>query len=119
MHPFVLQTSFRYEAQSRLKSNEGFDSVAEILYRSVLDFASLIDANVLCYLWPKEFDGYVVCIISGSLNNPIFSVFRPRRNYSETLIEVLMHCDHDHFTLLKPVTARNTTFKVTRFHSGV
>ena len=113
VHPFVLQTSFRLEAQLRLsKLRGGTDSVEEMLYQSVLDYAGIVDANVLSYLWPKEFDHYVVCIISGSLNRPMFSIFRPSYSPTDYPIEIIIHCEHEHFTLLKPVSARKSSFKV-------
>lgn len=116
VHPFVLQTSFRSEAQSRLtRLRSDADNVADIMYKSVLEYAGIIDANVLCYLWPEEFDEYVICIISGSLNRPIFSVFRPSYSSTDYPIEIIIHCEHDHFTLLKPVSARKTSFKVLSF----
>ena len=113
VHPFVLQTSFRYEAQSRLTRLRGEgDTIAEIMYKTVLDYAAIVDANALCYLWPEELDEYVICIISGSLNRPMFSIFRPGYSSTDYPIEIIIHCERDHFTLLKPVSARRTGFKV-------
>lgn len=80
---------------------------------SVCLYGALVDANMLCFLWPRELNPYRVCFISGPLTKPLVSCFEPppsvllgntaSENPADTLTEVIIRCSGDHFTLLRPV----------------
>lgn len=72
---------------------------------TVNQYAGFVDANALSFLWPKEFDNFVICFISGPLNGPILSCFAPygKQIDDPALTEVFIRCDGQHFTLLRPV----------------
>lgn len=84
IHPYALQTAFRLRARqiNAMQSSSSSDGIQEStalakeLLSSVLLPADLVDANSLMYLWPVEFFNSRICIISGSFNNPIISVFQ-------------------------------------------
>lgn len=101
LHPFLLQTIFRYSAGNILRKLK--EQWFEDLLASVLSYCDLVDANSLSFLWPRELDGYYICFLSGNLNCPILTTFRSSRATSNAgLKEVLVHCDGSHFTLLRP-----------------
>lgn len=69
------------------------------------EYAGFVDANALSFIWPLEFSGIRICIISGRLNSPIFSVFYQEPiSPSDTYKDVYIRCDGNHFTLLRPVS---------------
>ncbi len=82
---------------------------------SVCLYGALVDANMLCFLWPRELNPYRICFISGSLTKPLISCFEPPpsvllgntscENPADSLTEVIIRCSGDHFTLLRPVNA--------------
>lgn len=84
---------------------------------TVNGYAGFVDANALSFLWPAEFDRYVVCLVSGPLSAPILSCFAPAgrdKDSLDGLVEVIIRCDGSHFTLLKPLDNNNGSggFKV-------
>ena len=86
---------------------------------TVNQYAGFVDANALSFLWPREFDEFVICFISGPPDRPILSCFAPhgvQRGDARlnSLTEVFIRCDGQHFTLLKPVGTMNKGFKVTQ-----
>lgn len=86
-------------------------------------YGALVDANMLCFLWPRELNPFRVCFISGPLTQPLISCFEPppsvlqqgatrsdnavnatlSANPADNLTEVILRCSGDHFTLLRPV----------------
>jgi len=39
------------------------------------EYAGMVDANCLCFLWLREFSASRICLISGSDARPVFSIF--------------------------------------------
>jgi len=84
---------------------------------SVCLYGALVDANMLCFLWPRELNPYRVCFISGPLTKPLISCFEPPpsvllgntscENPADSLTEVIIRCSGAHFTLLRPVNAQS------------
>ena len=71
---------------------------------SVMEYAGLVDANVLSFLFPLEFTQFRILIISGSMSSPMFSSFQSDQiNTQLDITEVIIHCHNSHFTLLKPI----------------
>lgn len=104
IHPFALQTAFRHMAALLLedKSHEDASLMQDIL-PSVLQYAGLVDANALIFTWPQEFVSFRLCVISGNPAQPLFSCFSARDAAESTLSDVLIYCDGQHFTLLRPI----------------
>ena len=89
IHPFIIQSVFRYTAKNILHlldnddnnniENNGIKSSSSSLVKELLPTAlqrgSFVDANILSFLWFKEFSDKRICIISGTNENPIFSTF--------------------------------------------
>lgn len=105
IHPFSMQTAFRQQAKL-LNSTQSDDLVAELL-TSLFEYAGLVDANALIYLWPREFADVRLCMISGDLSRPIISVFEMSNIIGKdftpsgsNIREVMMRCNGCHFTLL-------------------
>ncbi len=78
------------------------DDVQYELLSTVMEYAGLVDANALLFLWPEELVKYRLCIISGDQQNPIFSSFCSARVCEGTRQDVIMRCKGSHFTLLQP-----------------
>jgi hypothetical protein len=72
------------------------------LIQTYQEYAGFVDANGLCFLWPEEFNQFRFLFISGTPTAPIFSSFSRSEATSEDLIEVIVHCNGSHFTLLRP-----------------
>jgi hypothetical protein len=116
IHPFALQVAFRYFAIQKIQSSSKDDICREVL-ESVNEYAGFVDAYSLCFLWPIEFKLKRFCFISGSLHNPILSCFSQKGVDSNSLIDVIIHCDGSHFTLLRGMhsTLSNTLSKAQQF----
>jgi len=99
IHPFALQTAFRYLATKKLLQLSKEDMKVDVL-NTINEFAGFVDANCLCFLWLQEFNSSRICIISGSNNKPIFSCFSLKNK--RDIRDVIIYCDGSHFTLLKP-----------------
>lgn len=85
----------------------------EDLLTSVINYCDLVDANALSILWPKEFDNYYFCFISGNLQHPVITTFKKNNKVPvEQLQEVIIHCDGSHFTLLRPRMSPQTNTPV-------
>ena len=71
---------------------------------SVTEYAGFVDANALSFIWPEEFSGIRICIVSGRLNSPILSIFHQDSisPSSAQFKDVYIRCDGSHFTLLRP-----------------
>ena len=98
------------------KEHEDASLMMDIL-PSVLQYAGLVDANALIFLWPQEFVNFRVCIISGSPHMPLISCFSAREADLDSLNDILIYCDGTHFTLLRPnkqseVKTNNETLSV-------
>lgn len=103
IHPFALQTAFRNMAAALLEDKGHEDaSLMQDILPSVLQYAGLVDANALIFLFPQEFVNFRLCIISGSPQVPLISCFSARSADPATLSDVLIYCDGEHFTLLRP-----------------
>ena len=107
MHPFALQTAFRCMAKQILtdnRLNDAGDTPALDLVPTFIEYAGFVDANSFLYLWPDEFHRKCVCIVSNShTNQPMFSCFTAKGvKSSEIEVDILIHCDGSHFTLLRP-----------------
>lgn len=61
--------------------------------------ADLVDANVLTFLWPVEFDAFRILFISTQSSSPIFTHFSTGNADAK---EVVILCNREHFTLLQP-----------------
>lgn len=76
------------------------------LLSSVMEYAGLVDATALLYIWPTEIAiKYRLCIISGPDENPMFSTFSSSSQSANPfgVQDIIMRCQHSHFTLLKPL----------------
>jgi len=121
MHPFALECAFRHMAAVAAQDAEEWQK--EIL-ASVSQYGALVDANMLCFLWPRELNPFRVCFVSGTLAKPLVSCFEPppsalRGASVEDLTEVIIRCSGDHFTLLRPMQEEATSpkgFKVRVFY---
>jgi hypothetical protein len=73
---------------------------------SIVTYCDLVDANALSFLWPKEFQSYYICFISGNPSSPIITTFRSNKDdgSNHPKKEIIIHCDGNHFTLLRPKT---------------
>ena len=71
---------------------------------SVIEYAGFVDANSLKFIWPTEFAPFRMCLISGRLTCPIFSVFCQEPAPPGGYRDVYIRCDGSHFTLLRPVS---------------
>lgn len=74
---------------------------------SIINYAGFVDAQCLCYIWPEEFNHCRICLISGSLQRPLFSCFFSKDGAAavggeENLRDIIIYCDGAHFTLLRP-----------------
>jgi hypothetical protein len=98
IHPFLLQTAFRLFAH---KAKQSPDCWYDDLLASVLAPTGFVDANVLCFLWPVEFCTHRLLFISNPTQQPIFSHFSSaeQTRSQQTLREVLIVCDNEHYTL--------------------
>lgn len=119
IHPYALQLVFRYYAGKIIanitrKGGEGREGgeggagesnnpCVEIL-STIITYAGFVDAYSLCFMWPQEFNSYRICFISGSFSKPVFSCFYNTTTSPDALRDVIIHCDGDHFTLLRPTT---------------
>ena len=106
IHPFALQVACRHLAKQLLldTTSEDFSLRADIL-SSVLGYAYFVDANALIWLWLQEFGPYRICLLSGTSDRPIVSLFRTRGAPLHKLSDVIIHCDGSHFTLLRAYTS--------------
>ena len=77
IHPFALQESFRIRTKQLLARDSTESHVKEII-GTVTQYAGLVDANSLVFLWPREFRNYRICLISGDVSQSIFSVFQSK-----------------------------------------
>jgi hypothetical protein len=103
MHPFLLQVAFRNITANMLAELSKEDVQYEVM-SSVSEYAGLVDANVLGYLWPVEFKQIRICVISGRQDQPMFSYFVcGDLDEREAVTDVILRCEMSHFTLLKPV----------------
>ena len=84
------------------KSHEDASLMQDIL-PSVLQYAGLVDANALIFTWPQEFVNFRVCMFSGKPSNPLISCFSAREADPSSMSDVLIYCDGQHFTLLRPI----------------
>jgi hypothetical protein len=107
IHPFLLQCAFRHFATSLLRDKTAPDAVVwgDIL-PSVVRYADFVDANALIWLWMEEFRPYRICILSGSQHRPCLSTFRTAGVDVGRLLDIIIHCDGQHFTLLLHPTSR-------------
>lgn len=83
----------------------------EEIVRSVIAHGGFVDANALSFLWPVEFQEYRLLFISmSSGQKALFSHFRSNPHASK---EVVVLCQKEHFTLLRPCyLPSNEPFKV-------
>ena len=103
VHPFLLQTVFRYLTNKLLLESDADDwSLRQDILPSVTAYSGLVDANAFMWLWLEEFRPYRVCVLSGSQEKPILSTFRTRGSDPKDNQDLLLHCDGQHFTLLRP-----------------
>ncbi len=78
-------------------------SLEDIQYEvisSIMEYAGLVDANALLFIWPIELRPYRICIISGAEHAPMFSCFSGGTGARQ---DVIMRCSGSHFTLLQPL----------------
>lgn len=114
IHPFLLQSYFRFVSSYYLhKIRKEAENDSELLlyeeiFSSILVQSNFVDANCLVYLWPFEFISFELCIISGSFDNPIVSIFKSnekdkslRRDNQKKFI--YLYCNNSHFYLLDPI----------------
>ena len=108
IHPFALQTAFRYLAINKLESvtpkSDADGGLVDNLFSS-LTYAELVDANILVFLWLQDFNSLRVCIVSDLKSRAMFSVFY-NKDYTR---DVIMNNNGSHFTLLKPDPHTNLT----------
>jgi hypothetical protein len=103
IHPFLLQTVFRHSSLNILQKqpNEWFED----LLTTIVTYCDFVDANALSFLWPREFDGFYICFLSGNTSSsPLITTFQSNKpnKQSQPMREVIIHCDGSHFTLLRP-----------------
>ena len=113
IHPFALQAAFRHMTNQLLFNPRGRMSIDETspvmdLVPTLTEYAGFVDANSLNYLWPDEFHLKRICLISNSATtHPMFSCFTTKGiKPHEIEVDVLIHCDGSHFTLLRPMHHR-------------
>jgi len=103
VHPFALQLAFRSRVREALSGTSlAASDFSRDVVTSVVEVAGFVDANVLAFLWPIEFENTRVCLMSGPLQRPSFTVFFGANCPVGQHMDVLMRCDQDHFTLLGP-----------------
>jgi hypothetical protein len=80
------------------------DSWEKDILLTVTEHARCVDANALCFLWPREFNKTRVCVVSGPITRPIFSCYcAPHASQNvEALSDVILRCDNNHFSILVP-----------------
>eukprot|EP00601_Ochromonadales_sp_CCMP2298_P007227 CAMPEP_0173198682 /NCGR_PEP_ID=MMETSP1141-20130122/16815_1 /TAXON_ID=483371 /ORGANISM="non described non described, Strain CCMP2298" /LENGTH=208 /DNA_ID=CAMNT_0014123487 /DNA_START=13 /DNA_END=639 /DNA_ORIENTATION=- len=101
VHPFALQTAMRHMAATEGPTLE--DWLQEIV-GSIRQYSGFVDANALPFIWPQNFDKFRLLFISGPMASPILTCFVPtnRNRPVEELMEVIIRCSGDHFTLFRP-----------------
>ena len=105
IHPFLLQLTFRALASKLLLdicAEDADASLREDILSSVVAYAGFVDANALIWLWLEELSPFRICLLSGTRENPIISTFQQKG--ARGVRDVLMHCDGQHFTLLRPLS---------------
>ena len=74
-----------------------------------MEYAGLVDANMLSFIFPLELRQFKILIISGSSDNSMFTYIQSDEiNTNLEIYEVIIHCHNSHFTLLKPMREPNT-----------
>lgn len=68
----------------------------------MLGRSGFVDANALCFLWPQEMNNFRLLFVSNPANRPIFSHFSVGTPGAK---EVVILCEREHFTLLRPCTS--------------
>jgi hypothetical protein len=104
INPFVIQVIFRHLA-SKMKENNKYDpdySLMSDSFDSILEYSGFVDANVLIWLWMEEFLPYRLCFVSGNMSQPIITTFMARGVDPYSIRDVIIHCNGQHFTLLRP-----------------
>lgn len=113
IHPFLLQVVFRNITANRL-GNLSTEDIEYAMLETVKEYAGLVDANTLAYLWPEEFRQTRICIIAGPPGSPSLSCFCCEEiNMNAPVMNIIMRCERSHFTLLKPLgdaRAAHSTF---------
>mmetsp|Transcript_11877 Transcript_11877/g.26396 ORF Transcript_11877/g.26396 Transcript_11877/m.26396 type:complete len:200 (-) Transcript_11877:342-941(-) len=111
LHPFALQTALRFIAASERDFQEEW---AREICETIGQYAGYVDANALAFVWPQNFDKFRICFVSGPASDPILSCFVPlnRSRLVEELYEIVLRCDGEHFTLLRPSHTRNARIRV-------
>lgn len=53
------------------------EDISHVVLSSVMEYAGLVDANALSFLWPTEFNEFRICVISGGETSemPMITVF--------------------------------------------
>jgi hypothetical protein len=74
------------------------DDFCRDIISTVNEYSGFVDANCLCFLWPREFNGARICFISGSFDKPMFSCFSVKGHAVNR--DIIIHCSGSHFTLL-------------------
>lgn len=76
-----------------------------------------MDANALCFLWPQELNNFRLLFVSNPANRPIFSHFSVGTPGAK---EVVILCEREHFTLLRPCTSHpgHPIQVFAQFHGG-
>lgn len=110
IHPFALEIALRVLVHKFVDCLTAETSWVSEVVDPITQYTGLVDANALCFIWPKEFNNTRICVVSGPLSAPIFSCFVPPNCTStETLNDVILRCDGSHFTILRPPKARGKT----------
>jgi hypothetical protein len=53
IHPFALQTFFRWQSSLIIKGATQFEPCVEVL-NTMQEYAGFVDAYSLCFIWPEE-----------------------------------------------------------------
>jgi hypothetical protein len=104
-HPFAVQFAFRLMAGRLLRRSESISPVAVDVLPTITQYAGLVDANALIFLWPAEMRDVRLCLVSNVNSHPILSVFYRKGANAAAFKDILVQCDGFHFTLLTPLTS--------------
>lgn len=99
IHPFILESVLRHYS-NRLQFERSEDSWVCEIVSTVNAYAGFVDANCLSFLWLSDFERFRICLLSGTVNNPLISIFASS-NAMDAHEDIVIRCNESHFTILR------------------
>ena len=107
LSPILLEAYFRVYGQSLMTQAsfhhdvlDGLGGVIDVV-DSVMGYAGFVDASILAYLWPIDFNGFRIAVLSEESSNLIISVFNNDINGDNSKhIDIALRYSGSHFTSL-------------------